>query len=191
MYQQLTFNVRGVAPLLMHNGQLSNPLNRFSKAMKKISSKRQKTDEDYAELARIEFLGGLYTDKDGRPVLPGELIEATIVSGAKKKKKGPAAKAGVIVEGNALLEYKGPKTAEELVKDEAFRNATPVKVQQNRVVRTRPQFDNWECEFTVHYLSDQVDAEEVKEWVEIAGRICGFGDWRPRYGRFEVLEVSV
>ncbi len=190
MYQQLKFRVRGVAPLLMHNGQLSNPLNQFSKAAKKISGKRQKTDEDYAELARIGFLGGLYTNKEGQPVLPGELIEATIVGGATKKKKGKVAKAAVIVEGNALLKYKGPKTADKLVEDESFRNSASVKIGQARVIRTRPQFDKWECEFTVHYLPDQVDAEDVKEWVEIAGRIVGFGDWRPRYGRFEVLEVS-
>jgi hypothetical protein len=190
MYQQMKFRVRSVCPLLMHNGQLSDPLNKWAKALKKISGKRGKTDDDFAEMARIEFLGGLYTNKAGEPVLPGELIEATIVAGAKKKKKGPAAKAGIIVDGNAPLVYKGPKTAEELCKDESFRNATPVKVQQNRVVRTRPQFDQWECEFTVHYLPDQVDAADVRDWVEIAGRVCGFGDWRPRFGRFEVVEVA-
>ncbi len=190
MYQQLKFRVRGVCPLLMHNGRLSNPLNSFSKAMKKISGKRSKTDEDFAELARVEFLGGLYTDKEGHPVLPGELIEATIVSGAKKKRRGPAAKAGIIVEGDALLVYSGPKTAEKLVEDDAFRNSSSAKIQQNRIIRTRPQFNEWECEFTVHYLPDQVDPGEVKEWVEIAGRVCGFGDWRPRYGRFEVLETA-
>jgi hypothetical protein len=190
MYQKLKFRVRGVCPLLMHNGQLSDPLNKWSKEMKKISGKRGKTDDDFAELARIEFLGGLYTNKAGEPVLPGELIEATIVAGAKKKKKGPAAKAGIIVEGNAPLIYNGPKTAEGLSKDESFRNATPVKVQQNRIVRTRPQFDELECEFTVHYLPDQVDPSDVRDWVEIAGRVCGFGDWRPRFGRFEVLEVA-
>jgi len=190
MYQQLKFRVRGVCPLLMHNGQLADPLNKFAKAMKKISGKRGKTDEDFAELARIEFLGSLYTDKTGKPVLPGELIEATIVKGAKQKKKGPKAKAGIIVDGNAPLIYSGPKTAEQLVKDDSFRLATPVKVQQSRVVRTRPKFDEWECEFTVHYLPDQVDTDDLKDWLEVAGRVCGFGDWRPRYGRFEVVEVA-
>ncbi len=189
MYQQIRFRVRGVCPLLMHNGQLSNPLNKFSKQMKKLTGKHTKTDKDYAELACIEFLGSLYTDKEGRPILPGELIEATIVSGAKKKRKGPAAKAGLIVDGNALLVYSGPKTAKELVKDDSFRNVTPVKIKTSRVIRTRPQFDEWECEFTVHYLPGEANFDEIQEWVEIAGRVCGFGDWRPRYGRFEVLEM--
>lgn len=190
MYQQIKFHVRGIAPLLMHNSQLANPLNSFAKALKKVTSKKKKTDLDYAEMGRIEFLGGIYTDKEGRPVIPGEMIEATIVAGAKIRRLGKVAKSALIVEGNALLVYPGPKTAEKLVDDESFRNASLVKVNQSRIVRTRPQFDTWECEFTVHYLPDVADADVVKEWVETAGRVCGFGDWRPRYGRFEVLEVS-
>ena len=35
-YKTIDFHVRGVAPLLMHNGQLANPMNRFAKAMKAI-----------------------------------------------------------------------------------------------------------------------------------------------------------
>lgn len=190
MYEQMTFKVRGVAPLLMHNGRLSNPLNEYAKEMKRLSGKRNKTDDDYAEMARVEFLGGLYTDDSGHPVVPGELIEATLIAGAKKKRSGPAAKAGVIVDGNFPLQYKGPKTAEKLVENVNFHNCSPVKVQQNRVMRTRPQFDEWAVEFTVHYLPEQANKEDVKEWVEVAGRMCGFGDWRPRFGRFEIEEVS-
>ena len=42
-------------------------MNKFAKAMKAITSKRKKTDEDYIELARLEFFGGLYADDQGRP----------------------------------------------------------------------------------------------------------------------------
>ena len=91
-YKTIDFHIRGVAPLLMHNGQLANPMNKFAKAMKAVTSKRKKTDEDHIELARLEFLGGLYADDQGRAVLPGEVIEGTIVAGAKKTKKGKDAK---------------------------------------------------------------------------------------------------
>jgi len=37
-YKTIDFHVRGVAPLLMHNGQIANPVNKFAKAMKAITS---------------------------------------------------------------------------------------------------------------------------------------------------------
>ena len=190
MYKQIKFRVRGVSPLIMHNPQLADPLNHFAKELKKITSKRKKTDEDYAEMAHIEFLGGLYLDEDNKPIIPGETIEAAIVAGAKKNKMGPAAKSGIIVDGNFRLEYKGPKTPETLFADANFRSTARCRVGTSAVMRTRPIFKEWECEFTVNYLPDVVSAEDVIAFVENAGRLCGWGDWRPRHGRFEVLQQA-
>jgi hypothetical protein len=53
-YQTLRFKLISVAPLLCHNGQLADPLNDIARQMKKISSKREKTDTDLEELARLE-----------------------------------------------------------------------------------------------------------------------------------------
>ena len=189
-YKTIDFHVRGVAPLLMHNGQLANPMNKFAKAMKAITSKRKKTDEDHAQLADLEFTGGLYVDEQGRPVLPGEVVEATIVAGAKKTKKGKDAKSAIIVDGNFPVIYDGPKTVDGLCGDERFRYVAGVVVGQSRVMRTRPMFKNWECKFTVHYLDEVFDPQEVIDFVETAGRVAGFGDCRPRFGRFEVVSNS-
>jgi hypothetical protein len=190
MYQTLDFHVRGVAPLLMRNGQLANPRNNFAKEMKKITSKRKKTDEDYDALADLEFMGGLYVDENNRAVLPGELIEATLVSAAKKTKKGKDAKSAIIVDGVAPLIYNGPKTPEALRDDDRFRSCTGVVIGQNRVMRTRPCFKEWEAKFTVHYLDDIFNAEEITDFVQTAGRQIGFADGRPRYGRFEVVDST-
>ena len=56
---ETTITIRGIAPLLMHNGQLANPLNPLAKEMKKVTSVRTKTDEHHLELQRLEFLAGL------------------------------------------------------------------------------------------------------------------------------------
>jgi hypothetical protein len=189
-YQTIEFHVRGVAPLLMHNGQLANPLNKWSKAMKTITSNRKKTDEDYAQLANLEFLGSLYVNEEGRAVLPGEVIEGTIVSGAKRTKQGKDAKSAIIVDGNFPLLYDGPKTPETLRDDERFRYVAGVAVGQSRVMRTRPIFKTWECKFAVSFLDDMLNAQEVIDFVETAGRVAGFGDGRPRFGRFEILSHS-
>lgn len=190
MYKVLDFHIRGVSPLLMHNGHLADPMNPFAKAMKVISGKRKKTDADYAELAKIEFLGGLYTDEDGQPVIPGEVLEATLVAGAKTSKKGKVAKSAIIVDGNFPLEYDGPKSPDALFDDANHRHVVGVRVGQARVMRTRPKFNRWALRFKVHYLPDVLDAGEVGDFVAVAGRVCGLGDGRPRFGRFDLVEAA-
>jgi len=104
----VTLTLIGEQPgLLLHNGELANPLNPIVKEMKKISGKRSKTEADYEELARLEFQGGLYMGQDG-PVIPATCIEAMLINGAKKSKEGPKAKVGIFVTKNARLEYDGP-----------------------------------------------------------------------------------
>jgi hypothetical protein len=189
-YKTVQFQIEGVAPLLMHNGQLADPMNKFAKALKKVSSKKKKTDEDYEELARHEFMGGLYVNEEGHPVIPGEVLEATISSGAKNTKKGKVAKSAIIVDGNFPVIYEGPKTAEKLFEDDNFRHVCGVKVGQARVMRTRPKFNKWAVKFTVHYLPDVLDEREIATFVEDAGRIYGLCDGRPRFGRFNVVKTS-
>jgi hypothetical protein len=182
-YHRLNFRLTGVSPLVMHNGRLANPLDPMAKALKAVSGKRAKTDADFEEMARIEFLGGLYVGDDG-PCIPGELIEALLIAAAKKSKRGPQAKAGLLSDGNHRLSYDGPREAAELWADAKFRLVAGVRVGQARVMRTRPVFRDWSAEIFVDYLPGQLNPAEVAEMVRTAGEIVGLGDWRPRFGRF-------
>ncbi len=112
--------IEGVSPLLMHNGQTADPLNKFSKELKAVSSKRKKTDEDYAEMSRIEWHAGLYVDKHGFIVLPSEALEAAIGDGAKKSKLGKAFKSAVFIDCDARLDIGSKKKAVELTGCESF-----------------------------------------------------------------------
>lgn len=189
-YKQLTFRLTGVSPLIVHNGQLANPLNRIAKEMKRVSGKRNKTDADFEELARLEFLGSLYVDANGEPCIPGEVIEAMLVEAAKKSKRGPQAKAGVVCEGNFPIIYDGPRKPDDLWADEKFRLVVGVKVQRNKVMRTRPIFREWACEISVDYAPVMMNGSTVAEIVRTAGSIIGVGDWRPKFGRFTAEAVS-
>lgn len=100
--------------------------------LKSVSGKRKKTEADHEEMARIEFVAGLYMNEDG-PVIPARLLEAAVVEGARKSKLGKKVQAGVIVEKHATLIYDGPRTAKELFKNERFRLAVPVRVGRVRV----------------------------------------------------------
>lgn len=179
--------VRGRS-LLMHNGQLANPLNEWSKALKVETSKRKKSDEDHERIAQIEFQGGLYFDDKLGPVLPGALIDATLVNGAKKKRLGSIFESCVRTSEDVYrLDYEGPRTREGLWADPQFRDQRGAGVQTSRVLRTRPKFTDWSVTFEVDVFPCELNPDNVRQAIVDAGIYVGFGDFRPRFGLF-VLE---
>ena len=181
----------GTVPLLMHNARLSNPTDEIAKAMKRISSKRAKTDDDHEEMARLEHMGSLYYDEHAGPFIPGQNFERCLVDAARVTKAGKKIERGVFVETNVNpVAFDGPRTIDGLWKDENFRHVASVKVQQNRVTRTRPQFRTWVVDADGMFDPTVISFEELAEIAETAGRMIGLGDWRPRFGRFDAnLEV--
>ena len=172
----------------MHCGQTADPLNKFAKALKQISSKRTKTDADYEEMARIEFMAGLYMGKDG-PIVPANVIDSMLIGAAKKSKEGPLAKSGVFCAEHASLQYVGPRTADELWADENFRFSALVRVSTARIARMRPRFNEWSAVVTLNVEESVVNPSRVDDWMAVAGTIIGIGDWRPQHGRFEAKRL--
>ena len=169
--------------MIVHNGQTADPLNKFAKAMKAVSGKRKKTDADYEELARIEFMAGLYMGPDG-PIIPAPNIDSMLVNAAKKSREGQIAKSGVFCFGDAKLDYDGPRTVPELWADERFRHVAIVRVGMARVARTRPYFKDWSAIVALQIEDTVVNVRQIDEWFAIAGTQVGLGDWRPQHGRF-------
>src|SRR5690606_5591075 len=127
---------------------LADPFNEYTREMKAISGKRKKTDEDLMRLSRLEFLGGLYTH-DGTVVLPTWNIKQSFRDGGKAIKQGTAiGRAFNPLDQFAPLEYDGPDTVDGLADDERFYDRRMVKVGTSKVLRTRPVFTEWACEFT-------------------------------------------
>jgi hypothetical protein len=48
----------------------------------------------------------------------------------------------------------------------------------------------WKAKFTVTYMDNLINAGEIDTAVKNGGLIVGWGDWRPRYGRFEVVKIK-
>lgn len=182
----------GVKPLLMHNSRLSNPLNEVAKAMKRISGKRVKTDDDYEELARLEHLGGLYWDDEVGPYIPGQNFERCLVDAGRITKSGKKIERGVFVETDVNpLSYDGPRDIDGLWKDQNFRFAASVKVTTNRVTRTRPYFKEWSVDAEGMFDPAVISVDELREIAQTAGTMIGLGDWRPRFGRFEATVEKI
>jgi len=190
--KKVSYKITSETPLLMHNGRLADPLGKFGKAMKKISSKRGKVDADFIEMARLEFFGGMYTENE-KLIIPGEVIEAVIIAGAKNTKKGKVATAGVFCRSNPLLVYDGEQDVTKRFDDESCRKTCGVKIGGARIMRTRPFFKEWSADITVEYNPETVDLDDLKTWVEQSGKV-GIMDWRPKFGLFTVskwAEVEV
>ena len=157
--------------------------------MKTISGKRKKVDSDYEELARIEFLAGLYMSAEG-PIIPNTLIDGMTVRAAMKMKEGPVAKSGVFCLDHARLDYDGPRAADALWADERFRFACAVRVGQARVMRMRPRFNEWSATVSLNIEDTLVNPAQVDKWMEVAGTQVGIGDWRPQFGRFTAQRLN-
>jgi hypothetical protein len=116
-----------------------------------------------------------------------------LIAAAKRIKRGPQAKAGIIVEEHARLIYDGPRKIDELWQideneevEKRFRIRVGVVVDRKRIMRTRPIFRDWSAEFIVKYIPSQLNAMDVLGFLKTAGEQTGIGDWRPRFGRFAV-----
>lgn len=163
--------------------------------MKAVSSKRKKTDADYDEMARLEWLAGLYRI-DGDLVIPDYVIESTVIGGAKKSKRGPQAKCGLFFTEHASLQFDGKpdvindETLAEMFASGNFTHTIGVKVGMSKVMRTRPIFRSWSLVATCQFDPDVLNQRDIEEIASDAGKLVGLGDWRPKHGRFEA-EVKV
>ena len=187
-YQTLRFRIIGASPLLFHNGRLADPLDDHVKAMALISNKRKKTEADHRQLAEMEFKASLYLN-GGCPCIPDEMMEAALVKAANLERRGSRAKAGLVVRGHLMLEYEGPKEPDALWADQRFRLRCGVRVGPSRVMRTRPRFESWQANLVVDFLPHLLNRQDVENLLSTAGEQIGIGDWRPRFGRFQVNPI--
>jgi hypothetical protein len=189
--------ISGESPLLCHNGQTADPRNTYAKAMKAVSSKRKKTDADFDELARLEWLAGLYRFRD-ELVIPDYVLESCFVNGAKKSKRGPQAKCGLFFTQHAVLDFDSKpeqindQSLAEMFESGKFVHTIGVKVGMAKVMRTRPMFRDWRLVATAQFDPDVMNLRDIEEIAIDAGKLVGIGDWRPKHGRFtaEVTPVT-
>lgn len=189
--KSITFKIKGTRDLLMHNIQLADPTNQYAKAIKSVTSKRKKTDDDHIKMWQLEFNGSLYLDADGEPCLTDRMLEAGMVEAAKIEKRRKDAQSGIMVtEPTVKLAFDGPKDPDEMY-EKGFFLRCAARVQSGRVLRTRPLIPRgWQATFTAEYDEEVVDRDSILGFMENLGGRVGLGDWRPKFGRFEVMSAK-
>lgn len=175
----------GTKPLLLHNGRLANPMDPYARQLATASKPRKKTDVDYENIANAEMLGSIYED-DGLLAFPTSNVWRSIYDAAKSFRLGEDVKRALtpvsflppILIDNAEVKI------EPFLQDPDNRYTTTVKIQRNRVPRTRPIVYNWSMLHEFELSSDVIDPGNLPQILNRAGRMVGLGDWRPTFGTF-------
>lgn len=185
---QLEF--QGTGPMLMHADRAMNYLfDEDARTFKQLVGKRKKTDEDQAQISRLEWELGMYFDPEIGPYIPAINVEACIRDGAKMEKRGEDVKKAVhVMEDKIEVQYKGPRDLDGLW-NAGFRDLRTVGNQNNKVMRCRPKFSKWSIKFSINFDSAIFNGDDLRRCAELAGRYSGLCDYTPRFGRFDVVSV--
>lgn len=176
----------GNAPLVMHNDRMADPLNEHTRSLKLLTSKRTKTESDHSLIARTEFEGALYHDDEKGPYIPSDNVLRCLVEAGKLRKpsKGPEVKRTVIIINDILpLHYEGPRGIDELF-EAGFFYRKSVGINQKRVMKTRPRFEEWSLSVPAVIDTTRLDLDLLRAIIADAGEYIGLGERRPMFGRF-------
>ena len=204
--KELKIKLVGQSPLITHNIRLANPLGEYAQAMKSLTGKRNKTDADLKEIAKLEWEGGLYLE-DGVVVMPAKCLNSCFFEGAKKKKNGPKWRTGAILPSEHYpMEYNGAKINISVNGDipnpdldkyySNFNDQRMVRVGTGQILRTRPLFLGWSVpDVGIMYDENILDKRTLLQICEDAGYLVGLCEMRPgskgggTYGRFIVENI--
>lgn len=174
--------IKGIAPLLHHKYTLKG----------EVDAPKRSGKPDYSQ----EWLEALYWSDEIGVYQPASHIEGAMIKAAV----------------NFQIPGRGKKTYKDIVKSAVFTRpdyipfgmtGNPEKLQQEgkfdldcravivnrgRVERIRPIFRDWGLKFQLEICDDQISDAALKDILDHAGKYCGIGDYRPRFGRFMTVE---
>ncbi len=189
----VSVQVQGISPLMQH----AYPMPKFEdmgKGGKRVSGSNAQA---YLEEWREYF----YTDKDQNIVQPALHFEASMTKAAGsfkiQGKRGASYKdlfkSSVIVSPDYIPHnVKVPDQLDMDADKNLYLDMRPVVISRARVVRIRPVFKrDWKLEFEIEVADDGIAPELLKDILEYAGRFCGVGELRPKFGRFMVTSFQV
>lgn len=179
----VTVTIEGVAPILFHRWSCEDVAAKGAAAK---GSAAKKTDNVEAYVYRCA---------DGTIGIPGTYLKGSIAGpqGAAKYRQDPRSprksaldlyKAGVI----PLTDVASLGKA-----DWDYLDQQRVTVQRNGVTRVRPAFlAGWRATFDLQVLiPEYIPPADLLDVLTNAGRLVGVADFRPTYGRFQIVSFNL
>lgn len=198
------FVLLGSSPLLCHNPVMVDPQFDLNRQIKALTSKKKKTDEDFAEIERLEWFGGIYTGiVGGRAIVtqPTSKIRKCLIGAARINKQGKQIERAITMTSlDTALIYSGSDRVkdlqpelERLQSSREFNSRLSVGVNGKRVMRIRPQFSPWGLIVDAVFLDDAgLNFDELERIVELAGKAERIGDNRINgYGAFRGAVIKL
>lgn len=176
----VSFTIEGVSPILFHRWSNESVAAKSSAAKNSVA---KKTDD-------VESY--VYRDDEGGICIPGDYVRGSMVTAAKFKQdpRSPRKSAMDLYKAAVIpltiLSPLGASTWD-------FLDARRVTIQRSAITRQRPGFNaGWRATFDFQVsLPEYVGEADFLDTLALAGRVIGIGDFRPTYGRFQVVSFDV
>lgn len=180
MPYRVSVTVEGVAPLLFHAWNVESV---ESKSKAKKGSAEKKTDD-------LETY--VFRNDNGELCIPGTYLRGAIIGAAKfqqdprspRKSASDLFKAAII----SLTEL-----ASLGCKEWDYVDKRRVQIQRNAITRSRPAFkEGWTATFLLQInLPEYIDQQLLNSTIQAAGKLIGLADFRPSFGRFNVVAFEI
>jgi hypothetical protein len=172
--------IQGSADLLFHRWNCE-AVEEKAKAKKGSAAKKSDNLESY-----------VYRDEKGNLAIPGEYLRMSIIAASKfrqdprspRKSAADLFKAAVVSVTNL---------ASLGVKDWDYEDKRRVVIQRNAITRTRPAMKaGWTAKIQLMVnLPEYVSPTLLNEVITQAGKLIGVGDFRPTFGRFQIVGFKI
>lgn len=171
--------IMGAADLLLHRWNCESVTEK-SKAAKNSKSKKSDDVESY-----------VWRDADGNLCIPGEYLRQSIIHAAKFKQDPRSPRKSAMDLFKAGIVVMTP-LASLGVKEWDYLDTRRVTIQRNGINRTRPAMRaGWKAQFEFQVLTPEyIDQQIFYDVLATAGRLVGLADFRPTYGRFQIVSFE-
>ena len=170
----------GTAAFLFHRWSVDG-VEAKAKAAKGSKAKKEDDIESY-----------VYRLDNGRLAIPSEYLRMSVINAAKFKQdpRSPRKSAMDLFKAGVVC-------LDELCdlgcKDWDYIDRRRVQIQRNAITRNRPALKaGWKISVRLQVLlPEYIQPELLNETIQSAGRLIGLGDFRPTFGRYQVVSFDV
>ena len=162
------------------------------------TKKSNQTKIDPVELEQMIWRDKAYYDESGNVYIPGENIHECLKDAAKywgQRIPGEGQKTYTDVVTKSIicenLNLGINKDSDKLIPYGKAVNGNPSRGKKSgaKVYKIRPLIRPWGGTFRMHIFDGRLSQEVLKVILSYAGTFIGLCDWRPTFGRFELVEI--
>lgn len=180
MPYRVEVTIEGVAPILFHRWNCESVESK-SKAKKGSAEKKSDDTESY-----------VYRNDEGELCIPGEYLRGALIGAAKFQQDPRSPRKSAADLFKAAIVSLTP-LASLGAKDWDYLDKRRVTIQRNAITRSRPAMkEGWKATFILMVnLPEYIEASSLNSTIQAAGKLIGLADFRPSFGRFNVVAFDV